>query len=591
MSKEASSRPNRPLPSYLLADVGHANTTVVLLDVVDDAYRFVGRASHPTTLNPPWSNALLGLREAIRQLAEMTGRPLLQDDQLLRPTRADGAGVDHFGLAVSAAGPLPTILVGLSDSLSLTSARRALQAIYATVSDTFSPKDGRTEQQYVAAMLEQRPGLVFVTGGTDGGATRPLLKLVETVGLGLGLLQEGSLFSAPPAPEVAVLFAGNSHLRSQVAEILGQDGLLRVAENVRPGTERLSDARRLLHRSYRETKIETTPGLREALAWSSLPPMPTAAAFATLVQYFAVAEEGLVLGVDVGSETAALIAAWPDHLQPWVQAGLGLGRSLVKALDLDDLAATLAWSPVEMAEAAAQAAVYHKSLHPQTIPMTAGQRQLEQALARAVIRHLARAAAGLWQWPAGASLSSVRRLLVRGGLLGQPLAPGPVILTLLDALQPAGIFTVSQDRYGLAPALGLLAGHDPVAVVQTLAGGALVELGCVIAPLGVGQPGEAAVRVEVRSERLGTVEAEVAYGEIEVIPLPPGRQAEVMVQPARLFDVGFGAGQPHQWTVTGSAAGLVIDARGRPLSLPTDPAGRREWVRRWHSSVGGMSDE
>lgn len=572
-------------PSYLLADVGSANTTVILLDVVEDAYRFVGRASHPTTLTPPWSNALLGLRQAISQLAEMTGRPLLEDGRLLKPARANGSGVDHFGLTVSAAGPLPTILVGLSDSLSLTSARRALQSIYATLTDTFSPRDGRTEQQYVTAMLEQRPGLVFVTGGVEGGATKPLLKLVETVGLGLGLLQEGRLWGTRAAPDVAVVFAGNSHLRQQVAEILGQDGPLTVAENVRPGPEYLLDAGRALTRVYQETRIEATQALQEALAWSSLPPAPTTAAFATLIHYWAALAEGLVWGVDLGSETAALVAAWPDRAQPFGQAELGLGRAVVNVLALDDPAAMLSWSPLAMDEAALRAFIYDKSLHPLAIPATAEQFLLEQAVARSVLRHLAGEAARLWQWPAGPLRPA--RLVARGSSLSQPSSAGQVVLTLLDALQPAGVFSVTQDRYGAAPGLGLLAAHDPLAVVQALAGGALVELGWVIAPTGEGQPGDPAVTVQMRSDRLGSMEAEVAFGEIEVLPLPPGRQAELTAQPARSLDVGLGPGQPYQWQATGGAAGIVIDARGRPLRLPSDPDARRELVLRWHNSVGG----
>jgi hypothetical protein len=32
--------------------------------------------------------------------------------------------------------------------------------------------------------------------------------------------------------------------------------------------------------------------------------------------------------------------------------------------------------------------------------------------------------------------------------------------------------------------------------------------------------------------------------------------------------------------------GLIIDARGRPLRLPDDPAQRRERIQMWHWEVG-----
>ena len=40
-------------------------------------------------------------------------------------------------------------------------------------------------------------------------------------------------------------------------------------------------------------------------------------------------------------------------------------------------------------------------------------------------------------------------------------------------------------------------------------------------------------------------------------------------------------------TVTGGAMGVVIDARGRPLNLPSDPVRRRELIKKWYHTVGG----
>lgn len=59
--------------------------------------------------------------------------------------------------------------------------------------------------------------------------------------------------------------------------------------------------------------------------------------------------------------------------------------------------------------------------------------------------------------------------------------------------------------------------------------------------------------------------------------------AEIVVTPARGFDVGEGKGKEVRRTVQGGVAGVIIDTRGRPLQLPGDDNARltklREWLR------------
>ena len=93
--------------SFLIADCGTVTTTVALFDTVAGHHRLVARASAPTTADAPQSNLLVGIRQAIRQISEITGRVLLDErGQLMMPAHTTGAGVDHFGATVSAAPPL-----------------------------------------------------------------------------------------------------------------------------------------------------------------------------------------------------------------------------------------------------------------------------------------------------------------------------------------------------------------------------------------------------------------------------------------------------------------------------------------------------
>lgn len=83
------------------------------------------------------------------------------------------------------------------------------------------------------------------------------------------------------------------------------------------------------------------------------------------------------------------------------------------------------------------------------------------------------------------------------------------------------------------------------------------------------------------------LEVEVEYGSLEVLPLPPGQSAELHLRPQKRFDVGAGPGRSWRRRVYGGAVGLIIDARGRPLDIPTDPAERAHKIQQWLWDMGG----
>jgi hypothetical protein len=162
--------------SFLVADCGSTHTTVVLFDMVGGAYRLIARAAVPTTAHGPWFDVAQGVQQAISRISEITGRKLLSEQgRLIRPVRADGSGVDHFAAVASAAQPLDVLLVGLFDQVSITSARKALRAIYHHEKDHLTLSDQRPPHEQVGAVVQSQPDLILITGGTEGGAENRLL--------------------------------------------------------------------------------------------------------------------------------------------------------------------------------------------------------------------------------------------------------------------------------------------------------------------------------------------------------------------------------------------------------------------------------
>lgn len=571
-------RDNKKTPSCLIAEIGHATSSVALFDVADGVYRLLARAAAPTTATTPWKDTLRGVQMGINQIAAATGRQLLMNNgELITPANDEGVGVDYFAMTVSAAAPLNVFLVGLLDDVSLASARHVMSQVYTNIVDSISLADDRNEQEQVEALLKQQPDVIFITGGTDGGKTERLLTLVKTVALSLNLIQGER--------KPAVVYAGNSALREQVSTLLGSNTY--IVDNLRPSldVEQTGDAALLLNKLYGELKMAVLPGLGSLEAWGQFEPVPTPQAVGQMVSYFAQLYQKRVLTLDIGSETVTVALADQDHTRIYMDNNWGMGRSVQHLAPY--LREIQQWLTVEMDENAVLDFLWHKSLRPHTVPMSEAELYLEQALARVIGQKTVQSAAASWYGGAASSVPSFGLLIARGSTLTQASRPGQTILMLLDILQPKGIFAVATDRYNVLSALGVLAHIEPVAVVQTLEGGALLDLGWVIALSGRAQSGQVAITVQMRSERVGKLDLEVEAGTIETLPLGAGEKAELSLQPSRRFDIGFGPGKGKTITVYGGAVGVVIDARGRPQNLPKDAAARRNMMRQWLWDIGG----
>lgn len=571
--------------SFLVADCGSTHTTVVLFDMVAGAYRLIARAAVPTTIHAPWFDVAQGVQQAIGRISEITGRRLLNEQgRLIRPVRTDGTGVDHFAAVASAAQPLDVLLVGLFDEVSITSARKALRSIYHHEKDRLTLSDQRRPHEQVGAVVQSQPELILISGGTDGGAEDRLLQIVESVGLGMSVMGDSQV------PEV--IFAGNIRLRERVQGMLSEYANVQMANNLRPTleTEQLDDTVRIITNLYEELKINELPGAQELRDWSNYPILPTAHAFGDIAHYFAALQKQSVLGVDLGSNSVSLVMADPEHAQVSIHSELGTGQPVANLLDMVSIDEIRQWVPVEVSAAETADYIFNKSLHPFTLATDEKMLQMEQAVARTLIHCAAAAAGSDARWPFVGEQRTpppFGLLLARGSTLANAPRPGQIVLMLLDALQPTGIFSIALDRYGVLPALGALASHQPLAVIQTLEAGVLSDLGWVIAPTGKGQLGKKAMEISIESDRV-SFEGEIEFGKIEIFPIAPGKSAKVTVKPTGRFDIGFGPGQGKKMTLTGGlVGGLVVDARGRPFTLPRDVADRRSLMRKWLWDMGG----
>ena len=434
--------------SILAIDIGSVNTQAVLIALVEGSYRFVARAQSPTTQEEPWADVAIGVRHAIEQLQRMSARPLLSDDgNVISPEHDDGSGADLCVITSSAAQPLRLVLAGLVGELSLDSVRRASAGTYSSVEDVISllGTGRKSDEMRAKSILAVQPDAVCIAGGTDGGSTTPVLNLVESVALGASLIE--------PLARPAIVYAGNSALRARVKEIVGNDiSLVAVEGNVRPGlgAEDLGPLQAELDALHASTKLSKVNGLNACAAWSSIPIMSTARSFGNMVRYLSMIGDPRagVLGVDVGASSTMVGAAFNGKLRLTVRSDIGSAYGGSRLLSEAKIANIARWLPFQIHPTDLEAFVIDKELRPLTIPADGRELLIEQALAREAIRSIAKLAQPSWRRLAPHGRGSARPLFERivgaGAVIAKATRPGQAALVLLDALEPIGVFELSD---------------------------------------------------------------------------------------------------------------------------------------------------
>ena len=114
----------------------------------------------------------------------------------------------------------------------------------------------------------------------------------------------------------------------------------------------------------------------------------------------------------------------------------------------------------------------------------------------------------------------------------------------------------------------------------------LVPLGTAVVTRG-GEPGRLAMRVTVHRPGWPDVgPIGVRVGQLQVVPLPRGQEAELTIEPADGVGLGAVRRTPSiQASATGGALGLILDARGIPIGLPRRGDDRRAVLAGWRDAL------
>jgi uncharacterized protein (TIGR01319 family) len=452
----------------MLIDFGSTFTKVTAVDM--EAGRLLGTARAATTVD---EDITIGLEAALSELGKQVGR--LEYEVKLACS--------------SAAGGLRMVAIGLVPELTAQAASMAALGAGAKVLRTFSYEIGEEE---ITQILELRPEIILLAGGTDGGNQDTILANAATL--------------SQMDYKLPVIVAGNAKAAPEACRILSAGGhAATVAENVLPSLGRINvEPVREIIREVFLRRIVRAKGLEKACRIVDQIIMPTPAAVLEGVRLIS-ESLGEMMALDVGGATTDVYSLatgtptvagtiWKGLPEPYakrtVEGDLGVRHGvayLAEMVGTQKLAAATGLSE-EAVRLGIAARINNIAFLPQD---DLNEQKLDDGLARAAAtialqRHAGTVTAqyapfGKLLIQKGKDLTAISKLLVTGGPVIGALDPVALIRgALADIDDPAVLTphsaTVIVDRHYILSAIGLLAQVDHVAALQLFENEVIVQV-------------------------------------------------------------------------------------------------------------------
>lgn len=594
------SKPTEEMQFIIATDVGSTTTKARFFHKKDGEWRFLVAGEAPTTVEAPYEDVTLGVQNAVREVEELTGHRLLASEGGMIIPYDGEKGVDLYCTTSSAGGGLQMMVAGLIKSMTAESANRAALGAGAIVMDVIARDDGRQTYQKISRIRSLRPDMILMAGGTDGGASQHVMEIAELIK------------AAEPKPrlgvayELPIVFAGNIALRPQIETLLKEGFALDMVENIRPVLEQenTEPARRAVHELFMEHVMSHAPGYLKLMQWTDVDIMPTPAGEGMAMQLIANTYKENVLGVGLGGATTNVYSIVDGRFVRSVSANLGMSYSVTNVMKEAGIDNIMRWIPFNLDKEEIASRLMNKMIRPTTIPQTLEDLIVEHSVAREALRlglqhhrtiatrlkgvQLERTISDMFEQAVKESYVEMMNIDIcagTGGLLSHAPRRIQSMLILTDAWLTEGITRMMQDSVFMMPHLGVVSTVYRDAAWSIFDKDCLVRLGTSIAASGQTKFGEHVMDLTIEMPGGNKIEEKMMLGDLKLIHLTTDQTAKVLVEPGNLYDVGAGPGKEINATVQGGVAGLLLDARGRPLYLPEEEQTRKELLINWFKTV------
>jgi hypothetical protein len=340
------------------------------------------------------------------------------------------------------------------------------------------------------------------------------------------------------------------------------------------------------------------------MKWTDVDIMPTPAGEGMAMQLIANTFNENVLGVGLGGATTNVYSVMDGRFVRSVSANLGMSYSVTNVMKEAGIDNIMRWIPFTLDKEEVASQLMNKMIRPTTIPQTLEDLIIEHSVAREALRlglaHHRTIATRLKGVQIQRTISdmfdqAIEETYVKmmdidifagtGGLLSHAPRRIQSMYILTDAWQPEGITKMFQDSVFMMPHLGVLSTVYREAAWSVFDKDCLVRLGTCIAPSGEAKIGEPVMKVEMTMPNGEIILEEMNFGEIRLISLPERQEVNAIITPSKNFDMGDGLGKEVEKPITGGVAGVLLDARGRPIFIPEDENMRKDLLTKWFTTI------
>jgi len=439
----------------LVTDVGSTTTKARFFHRNEGEWRFFVAGEAPTTVEAPYEDVTMGVRNAVREVEELTEHRVLSPDGSGIVVPYNGReGVDLYCTTSSAAGGLQMMVAGNVKALTAESAERAALGAGSIVMDVIAMDDGRKDYEKIRRIRNLRPDMIVLAGGTDGGTVLHIMEIADLIKAAKPVPRLGTDYKLP------LVFAGNKDVRSNIKNLLSDEFDLSIVDNLRPILERevIEPTRRKIHELFMEHVMSHAPGYNKLMKWTDVDIMPTPAGEGLAIQLIAKTFGKNTIGVGLGGATTNIYSIFDEKFVRSVSANLGMSYSICNVLKEAGLKNIARWIPFIMEERELVNMLRNKMIRPTTIPQTLKEMIIEHAVAREAIRlgfehhktlatrlkgvKVERDIADIFDQALADTYIEMMKIHIiagTGGLLSHAPRRAQSLLILTDAFQPEGV--------------------------------------------------------------------------------------------------------------------------------------------------------
>ncbi|PKO07359.1 MAG: hypothetical protein CVU41_01270 [Chloroflexi bacterium HGW-Chloroflexi-3] len=567
------------LASVLGIKIDSHTTKLFLFDVVDGKFHLLATSEADTSYKPPYNDIREGFFKAVDNLQQISGRMIIDDDMnLIVPSQTDGSGIDQIAFTYGFLNQISIITAGLLEGVSISSLTHLINSTHMKHSDQISLNDPRKIDDILSSTINHRPDLILLSGGTENGANKSVLRMMEII-----------LFCIKHLPKEKIpelVYAGNSSIATKIQEMASPIAKLSITENIRPTLEdeNLSPALTFINELSSQMMAKKIPGFEYLFSVTKSVPLPYNQANGIMTKFLnklGNEKNGNILVIDLSKEIILMAGINNGTLhQNAVENSLfNNPERFISETNIRDISN---WLPKNKEKEFINDYVWGKSIRPYTIPSDKDELFIEIS----IIKNLIRKNYQQFNNKFGISSDYWNQIVINGDYLSKFENPNDIAIILLDAIQPKGITNLFLDQHGILPVLGNIAVDNPILPIQILEGSSISLLAKVFSIQSKAKIGTPILKVRLEFKDGTYLEEQIVKGAITKLPLLAGQIVKLFFEPLSNIDMNqFGKNIDKGFIIQGGLCGVIFDARGRPIPLQKNNAERFDQFQKWYKSM------